>query len=140
MSVQNRRISIGIYPLLLIFLSSLVPIIAISDEQPNWKLGRVYHRMTCTACHNELIGHGISPNTRTQSEWRDYIDADKHDATGRAEPTLSFYTSRAYRESVKDSNAAAEKFLELPEDELFANVGAYLIRGAKDSDTPMRCQ
>ena len=32
------------------------------------------------------------------------------------------------------------KFLKLPDEEMMANVVAFYIHGAKDSDTPLRCQ
>lgn len=108
----------------------------------DWRLGRVYYRMVCTACHGtpEGGGHAIAPSTKTKAEWTAYMAADKHDATGKANPKVSYYTSQAYRESVKDKNKAAAKFLKMPDAELQAAVSAFVVYGAKDSDNPASCQ
>ena len=82
----------------------------------------------------------ISPMSRTIAEWKSYVAADKHDATGKSNQSLKYYVSSAYRESAKDSNRAAEKFLDQPEQKLLADIRAWVVRGAKDSDTPARCQ
>lgn len=104
-----------------------------------WKLGRVYFRMVCTACHIEMTGAGIAPNTRTIAEWTTYMDADAHDASGKSEPKISSYTSKEYRESIKDKNKAAKKLLKVPNEDLFEHVKSFLEHGAKDSDTPASC-
>ena len=41
----------------------------------NWKRGRIYYRMVCTACHAEQAGGSISPATMTIAEWKAYIEA-----------------------------------------------------------------
>lgn len=108
----------------------------------DWRLGRVYYRMVCTACHStpEGGGHAIAPSAKTKAEWTAYMAADKHDAGGKSNSKVSYYTSAAYRESVKDSNKAAAKFLKMPEAELKAAVDAFVVYGAKDSDNPASCQ
>lgn len=44
-----------------------------------------------------------------------------------------------YRESIKDTNKAAKKFLKLPEQQIYADVLTFTVSGAKDSDTPASC-
>lgn len=105
-----------------------------------WRLGRVYYRMVCTDCHTEQAGGAISPSTRTKAEWAAYFDADAHDASDKSNPKVSYYASTDFRESVKDTNKAAKKFLEMPESELMAAIRAFSEYGAKDSDNPQRCQ
>lgn len=105
----------------------------------NWKRGRVYFRMVCTECHVEMTRSSVAPNTRTIAEWTAYMDANKHDASGKTKPMVTDYISKEYRESVKDSNKAAKKFLKLSDDALFEDVKAFLEHGAKDSDTPASC-
>lgn len=105
----------------------------------NWKRGRVYYRMVCTGCHVDMAGVAIPPNSRTIADWTAYMDANKHDASGKSKPMVSDYTSAEYRESIKDSNKAANKFLKLAADELFADVKEFVVHGAKDSDTPASC-
>ncbi len=106
----------------------------------DWRLGRVYYRMICTTCHNEQAGHSIAPSEKTKAEWTAYLAADKHDASGKSNPKVSHFSSQAYRESVKDSNKAAAKFLKMPEAELQAAISAFVVYGAKDSDNPASCQ
>lgn len=107
---------------------------------PNWKRGRIYYRMICTTCHVAQTGQAISPSEKTIAEWQVYIKADQHAAAGSANSSVRYYVSREYRESVKDTNRAAEKFLRVPEEELMTDLGAFLVHGAKDSDTPARCR
>lgn len=126
-------------------LAAAIGLVAIGSaraDDGNWRLGRVYYRMVCTACHAapDGGGHAIAPSTRTKAEWTAYMAADKHDATGKANPKVSYYASTAYRESVKDSNKAAAKFLKMPQDKLLASIGAFVVHGAKDSDNPASCQ
>ena len=111
-----------------------------AEEDGNWKRGRVYYRMVCTDCHKAEMGKTISPNEKTIAEWKAFMDADKHGAAAKANPKVSYYTSKAYRESVKDSNKAAAKLIDLSDQELWADVRAFMVHGAKDSDTPSSCQ
>ncbi len=119
-----------------IALFGMLMSLAAQAADGNWKRGRIYYRMVCTACHTDQPGGSISPASMTIAEWNAYLDADKH-AGGK--DSVSYYVSRAYRESVKDSNKAAAKFLEMPDDALMADVRAFVIHGAKDSDNPARC-
>ncbi len=123
------------FPLAFLLASVCVPAAQAADG--NWKMGRIYYRMVCTTCHKEQAGGAISPNSMTKAEWASYIEADKH-AKGR--DSLKFYVSQDYRNSIKDSNKAAKKLADKPNDEMLADVHAFVIHGAKDSDTPARCQ
>lgn len=127
--------------LLLLGLVLAVPMpVFAADDDGNWRRGRIYYRMTCTACHKEMTGNAISPMSRTIAEWKAYVAADKHDASGRSNPSLKHYVSKTYRASVKDTNKAAAKFIDLSDEQLLADVRAFVVHGAKDSDTPARCQ
>ncbi len=123
----------------LTLLLAAYPSAALAAEDSNWRRGRIYYRMVCTDCHKETVGDTISPMSRTISEWNAYVDADKHDATGKSEGSLRYYVSTGYRESVKAENKAAAKFIAIPEEELLADLRAWVVHGAKDSDTPARC-
>ena len=111
---------------------------------PNWKIGRVYNRLVCNACHRQDGGHVVSPYERTKADWKAYYAADVHAAavadSGKANPSAKYYMSQAYRLSIKDDNKAAAKFLQMPDAEMTAHVIEFYVRGAKDSDTPARCQ
>ena len=107
---------------------------------PDWKRGRIYYRMICTACHVAQTGQSISPSEKTIAEWQAYTKADKHAAAGSANSSVRYYVSREYRESVKGTNRAAKKFLHTSEEELMADLDAFLVHGAKDSDAPARCR
>jgi hypothetical protein len=109
-------------------------------EGSNWKIGRVYNRFVCNACHRQDNDRIVSPYERNKADWQAYFDADKHDATGKSNPSALHYTSVAYRQSVKDKNKAAAKFIKMSDQQMAAHVIAFYIRGAKDSDTPARCQ
>ena len=106
----------------------------------NWKMGRVYCRMVCNACHKEMNVPICSPNLRTRAEWKDYIASDKHDNTGKTNNSFRYYTSQEYRGSIKAGNKAAAKFHKLPDHQMLGHLTAWIMRGAKDSDTPARCQ
>ncbi len=105
-----------------------------------WKVGRVYSRMVCTACHKDVAGRIISPNERTKAEWQAYFAADRHGAGDRADASVKYYASVAYRQRIKDANAAAKKFLDRSDDQMLSDVVAFFVHGAKDSDTPATCQ
>jgi cytochrome c5 len=110
------------------------------SEDANPKRGRVYFKMVCTVCHMTQAGKAIPPSSYTMAEWGSYIDADKHDLTGVSNPSVKYYTSQEYRKSIADSNKAAAKFLEESDAQMIADVRAFLISGAKDSDTPASCE
>ena len=119
--------------LMLCLFGTAIPLHA---EDGNWKVGRIYYRMVCTACHTEHAGGAISPATMTKAEWKAYIAADKH---AKGKDSVKYYVSQEYRNSIKDTNKAAAKFASMPDEEMLANVQAFVIHGAKDSDTPARC-
>jgi len=119
--------------LMLCLFGTAIPLHA---EDGNWKIGRIYYRMVCTACHTEHAGGAISPATMTKAEWKAYIAADKH---AKGKDSVKYYVSQEYRNSIKDTNKAAAKFASMPDEEMLANVQAFVIHGAKDSDTPARC-
>ncbi len=102
----------------------------------NWKRGRIYYRMVCTSCHVDQAGGAISPATKTIAEWKAYMEADSH---AKGKDKVSDYVSKEYRDSIKANNKAAAKFIKLPNDSLFADVSAFVVHGAKDSDNPARC-
>ena len=105
----------------------------------NKKRGRVYYRMVCTACHVDATGSAIAPSAKAMAEWGAYLDADKHAASGKANNSVRYHMSKEFRASIQDSNKAAKKFLKLPNEQLIADVRAFVISGAKDSDTPASC-
>ncbi len=103
----------------------------------DWKRGHVYYRMVCTACHVEKAGGAIGPNTRAKAEWAAYLQADKH---AKGKDRVTFYLSKAYRDSIKASNRAAAKFVDVPELELVDDIKAFVARSAKDGDAPTGCR
>ncbi len=123
-------------------LTGMLPVIesAQAADGTNWKIGRVYNRFVCNACHRQDNDRVVSPYERNKADWKAYFAANKHDATGTANASALYYTSTAYRQSIKDKNKAAAKFLKMSDEEMAADVIAFYVRGAKDSDTPARCQ
>lgn len=104
------------------------------------KRGRLYFRQICTACHQKAMGKAIAPNERTKADWAAYVKADKHDKSGKSNPSMKYFTTKAYRETIKGENKAAEKLLNANDAELYADVQAWLQYSAKDSDNPSGCQ
>lgn len=102
----------------------------------DWKRGRIYYRSVCTACHAAQAGGSIAPSTMTIAEWEAYLKADKH-ATGK--DSLRQYVGKPYRASIRAQNKAADKFADVPDAELFEDVKAFVIKGAKDGDAPASC-
>lgn len=102
----------------------------------DWKRGRVYYRSVCTSCHVALPIGSINPSTQTKAQWTAYLQADKH---AKGKDSVSKYTSKAYRASIKSGNKAAEKFADTPDQELNDDIKAFLIKGAKDGDAPASC-
>jgi cytochrome c5 len=102
----------------------------------DWKRGRVYYQKVCTECHAAKAGGAIAPNTRTMAEWTAYLNADKH---AKGKDTLKKYVSREYRASIKATNKAAEKYADVPDEQLFNDVKAFMLKGAKDGDSPASC-
>lgn len=102
----------------------------------DWKRGRVYYRSVCTACHVANPVGSINPSTRLKVEWTAYLSADKH---AKGKDKVSQYVGKAYRNSIKATNKAAEKFIDVPDAELAEDLKAFLIKGAKDGDAPASC-
>ena len=102
----------------------------------DWKRGRVYYQKVCTDCHTAKAGSAIAPNTRTMADWGTYLNADKH---AKGKESLKKYTSKEYRASIKANNKAAEKYADVPDEQLFTDVKAFMLKGAKDGDSPASC-
>jgi cytochrome c5 len=109
---------------------------AASAYDPDWKRGRVYYRSVCTSCHAVQPVGTINPSSKTKAEWAAYIKTDKH---AKGKDTVKQYVSKAYRASIKSGNKAAEKFADVPDQELLDDVTAFLSKGAKDGDSPASC-
>jgi len=102
----------------------------------DWKRGRVYYRSVCTSCHVASPVGSINPSSKTKAEWTAYLQADKH---AKGKDKVSGYYSKAYRTSIKAGNKAAEKFIDVPDQELADDLKAFLLKGAKDGDAPASC-
>ena len=107
-----------------------------SAYDDDWKRGRIYYRSVCTACHAAQAGGSIAPSDMTKAQWQAYLQADKH---AKGKDSMKQYLGKPYRASIKAQNKAAEKFADVPEEELFEDLKAFVIRGAKDGDSPASC-
>lgn len=132
---KHYSVGMGIVLASLLFAESSIGLAA----GPNKKIGRVYFKMVCTVCHMQTLQRAIPPATKTMAEWQAYMNANKHDGSGKSKPEVSYYLSQEYRKSIKDKNKAAKKFLKFSNEKLTADVSAFLVSGAKDSDTPASC-
>ena len=104
-----------------------------AEEDGNWKLGRIYYRAACTACHEKVIGHSISPAEKTIAEWKLWAITEQGSAH------LDEYVSQDYRNLIAGENKVAAKFAPIPNADMRANVRAFVVHGAKDSATPATC-
>lgn len=119
--------------LMLVLLGAALPA---SAYDADWKRGRIYYRSVCTSCHVALPIGQINPSGKTMADWTAYLSADKH---AKGKDTVKQYVSKSYRASIKSANKAAEKFAEVPDQELLDDIKAFLIKGAKDGDAPASC-
>jgi hypothetical protein len=127
---MKHRITLPILTAAVLFVSSA------HAYDADWKRGRVYYRNVCTACHAASPIGSINPSSKTKAEWTAYLDADKH---AKAKESVKQYVSKAYRASIKSSNKAAEKFADVPDQELFDDIKSFLMRSAKDGESPASC-
>ncbi|MRR50609.1 MAG: hypothetical protein EG825_06790 [Rhodocyclaceae bacterium] len=102
----------------------------------DWKRGRIYYRSVCTSCHVASPIGQINPSSKTKAEWAAYMKADKHE---KGKNSVKQFVSKDYRNSIKAGNKAAEKFAEVPDQELLEDVTLFLQRGAKDGEAPASC-
>lgn len=107
-----------------------------SAYDADWKRGRIYYRSVCTSCHVASPVGQVNPSGKTMADWKAYMSADKH---AKGKDTVTQYVSKAYRASIKSANKAAEKFADVPDQELLDDIKAFLIKGAKDGDAPASC-
>lgn len=113
-----------------------VPAIDAQAADGDWKRGRVYYQKVCTDCHTARAGGAIAPNGRSMADWTAYLNADKH-AKGRE--SLKKYVSREYRAGIRGVNKAAEKYADVPDAQLFNDIKSFMLKGAKDGDSPASC-
>jgi cytochrome c5 len=126
------RLAIAL-PLVAAATLAAAPALAYDAE---WKRGRIYYRSVCTSCHVASPIGQINPSAKTKAEWTAYLDADKH---AKGKDSVRHYVSKAYRAEIKGSNKAAEKFANVPDQELFDDIKAFLLRSAKDGEAPASC-
>ncbi len=107
-----------------------------SAYDADWKRGRIYYRSVCTSCHVALPVGSINPSAKTMAEWSGYMQADKH---AKGKDTVKQYVSKEYRASIKSANKAAEKFADVPDQELLDDIKAFVTKGAKDGEAPASC-
>ena len=104
-----------------------------AEGDGNWKRGRIYYRAACTSCHTAEIGESISPASKRIAEWEEWIE------TPEGAEHLAQYVSQDYRAEIAPDNKVAEKFAPIANDDLWADIRAFVIYGAKDSATPATC-
>jgi cytochrome c5 len=105
--------------------------------EADWKRGHDYYSIVCTECHKGQPCGVIGPNTSTRAEWTEYLQADKH---AKGKDSLMTYLGKPFRASIAGSNKTAAKFADLPDEELYADLKAFVMRCAKDGDAPKGCR
>ena len=119
-----------------ILLGAILAPMAAAAADTDWKRGRIYYRMVCTACHEAQAGGSIAPSTRTKAEWATYLQADKH---AKGKDSLKYYLSKEYRDKIKATNKAAAKYADVSDQDLLNDIKAFVTKGAKDGDSPASC-
>ena len=114
---------------------SAFPLMA--NAKPNPRIGNVYYNMVCNSCHTSEA-KDIQPGSWKIEDWAAYFAIDNHAGDKDSKP-VSYYLQREYRETIKDSNKAAKKFLNMSTEELFQSVRSYLLHNASDSDVVNPC-
>lgn len=119
-------------------LAAVTLVLSLSAQayEADWKRGRIYYRSVCTSCHVAMPVGSINPSSKTKAEWTAYVQTDKH---AKGKDSVKQYVSKAYRASIKAGNKAAEKFADTPDAELLDDIKAFLLKGAKDGDSPASC-
>ncbi len=125
-----------VYAMTLCLLAGGLQVSSVNAADGDWKRGRVYYQRVCTECHTAKAGGAIAPNSRTMAEWATYLKADQH---AKAKDSLKKYASKEYRASIKAANKAAAKYADLPDEQLLNDIKAFMIKGAKDGDSPASC-
>ena len=125
-----------VYALSLCLLGCGLVASAANAADGDWKRGRVYYQRVCTDCHTAKAGGPIAPNARSMAEWTTYLNADKH---AKSKDSLKQYVSKEYRASIKATNKAAEKYADIPDEQLFNDIKSFMLKGAKDGDSPASC-
>lgn len=120
----------------LLAIATLALSLSVQAYEADWKRGRIYYRSVCTSCHSATPVGFIEPSSKTQAEWFAYLQADRH---AKDKDTVKAFVSKAYRASIKSGNKAAEKLADTPDSELFEDIKAFLLRGAKDGEAPASC-
>jgi len=124
-----------------ILVTSLVLLPTAGADKGNWKKGRIYYKMVCSECHQDMTGVKFSPADKTKAEWTDYFTQDLHAAGNTSvNNTVEYYVSKEYRGLIKDNNRAAAKLYAIPDGQLLEDVKAFTVHTAKDSDQPSRCE
>ena len=134
---MKKNISLSASIVLAVFVLGIAYNVFASEGDK--RRGKVYFKMVCTVCHVQTLGKPIPPNSHTMAEWKTILTSDKHGSSAKAKPSIRYYVSQEYRHSIQDTNKAAAKFATVPDDEISADVRAFVISGAKDSDTPASC-
>jgi cytochrome c5 len=132
--MTNKMSPINVLSLCLLGCSLVAS--AVSAAEGDWKRGRVYYQKVCTDCHTAKAGGPIAPNTRTMADWNAYLKLDKH---AKGKESLAKYASKEYRASIKATNKAAEKYADIPDEQLFNDIKTFMLKGAKDGDAPASC-
>ena len=127
---MKHRITLPVLAAALLFVSTAYA------YDSDWKRGRVYYRSVCTSSHVASPIGQINPSSKTKAEWTAYLDADKH---AKGKESVKQYVSKVYRANIKSSNKAAEKFADVPDQDLFEDIKTFLLRSAKDGESPASC-
>lgn len=102
------------------------------------KRGQLFFVHVCSNCHQDQYQIEVPPNGRTMDEWHTYLKQNKHKTNSKIQ-SLSDYFALNYRSDLVKKDKTMELLLDINEDDIYSDLGSYLLNGAKDSDNPKSC-
>ncbi|MCK7579406.1 MAG: hypothetical protein MZV65_29250 [Chromatiales bacterium] len=110
----------------------------LAQAEGDWKRGRVYYRMVCTACHVEQASGAIAPEHQDQGRM-DGLPAGRQARQGQghaSSTTSARTTATASRPPTRRPRSSPT----CPNRSCSRIVKAFVITGAKDGDAPAELQ
>lgn len=102
------------------------------------KRGQFFFMHVCSKCHQSQYQIEVPPNSQTMDEWHRYLKQNKHEINGKTQQLSDYYTLN-YRNKLAIKDNTVELLLDINEDDIYSDLGSYLLNGAKDSDNPKSC-
>ena len=107
-------------------------------DQGIGKRGQVFFTHVCSNCHQNQYQIEVPPKGRTMAQWHSYLSNNQHQIGDKIQLLSGFY-SLSYREKLAETDQMMELLLDINEEDIYVDLGSYLLNSAKDSDNPQSC-